>query len=228
MNNVNADVFVGALVKSYNVEKGFKGLLEMSDKQQLGVSLGYDGKLKEYLVNNMGKTVILVGSLSFPKDKMPFITVRATLNGGGLVVKRGRLTRDPELKYSSNGKAYVRFSIAVNRGFGDRKETDFINCTIFGNDYERNPAITLAEKGKKGQEIIIAGRLNTNKGNEKTFFDLIVSEYEFIFSSNLNNDRKNGENNESDDPYTEFSALGAEVNLDDISLVDLEEEEIPF
>ena len=39
-----------------------------------------------------------------------------------------RLVKDPKLKYSQTGKAFTKFTIAVNREF-NRKEVDFINCT---------------------------------------------------------------------------------------------------
>lgn len=54
-----------------------------------------------------------------------------------LVVLNGRLTRDPELKFGQSGKAYSRFSIAVDRPFQSSSDknsqtADFINCVAFG------------------------------------------------------------------------------------------------
>ena len=46
----------------------------------------------------------------------------------------GRLTRDPELKYTANGVAFVNFTVAVNRTFKNaqgEREADFINCIIW-------------------------------------------------------------------------------------------------
>ena len=54
----------------------------------------------------------------------------------------GRLTRDPELKFTPNGAAVVTFTLAVNRNFNNQsvqREADFINCVIW-----RKPAETLA------------------------------------------------------------------------------------
>ena len=51
-----------------------------------------------------------------------------------LVVLNGRLVRDPELKFGQSGKAYSRFSIAVDRPFQtstDSQTADFINCVAF-------------------------------------------------------------------------------------------------
>ena len=52
------------------------------------------------------------------------------------VVLVGRLTRDPELKYTTNGIANLRFSIAVNRTFTSQngeRQADFINCVAWRN-----------------------------------------------------------------------------------------------
>ena len=64
------------------------------------------------------------------------------------VVLVGRLTRDPDLRYTSSGVAVATFSLAVNRNFTSQngeRETDFINCVIW-----RKPAETLANYARKG------------------------------------------------------------------------------
>ena len=65
------------------------------------------------------------------------------------VVLIGRLTKDPELKYSQSGKAYCRFTVAVNRDF-NKDEADFINCLAFGKTAE-----TIAEWLGKGRILKI-------------------------------------------------------------------------
>lgn len=75
------------------------------------------------------------------------------------VVLVGRLTRDPDLRYTPNGVAVANFNIAVNRPFsnqqGDR-EADFINCVVW-----RRPAENLANYMKKGSLIGVDGRVQT-------------------------------------------------------------------
>lgn len=75
------------------------------------------------------------------------------------VVLVGRLTRDPDLRYTPNGVAVANFSIAVNRPFTNQqgnREADFINCVVW-----RRPAENLANYMKKGNLIGVDGRMQT-------------------------------------------------------------------
>ncbi|HAP9819004.1 TPA: single-stranded DNA-binding protein, partial [Enterococcus faecium] len=63
----------------------------------------------------------------------------------------GRLTKDPDLRYTASGTAVATFSLAVNRNFTNQngnREADFINCVIW-----RKPAETMATLAKKGSLI---------------------------------------------------------------------------
>jgi single-strand DNA-binding protein len=89
----------------------------------------------------------------------------------------GRLTRDPELKYSGNNKAYCNFSIAIERSFnkpGEEKQADFINCTVFGATAEKFVSVYF----KKGMRVGISGELRIDKdekdGNVRYFTKIIV------------------------------------------------------
>ena len=96
----------------------------------------------------------------------------------------GRMTKNPELKYSQSGKAFCNFTLAVQREF-NREEADFINCIAFE---KRGEAI--AEYFKKGQRIAIQGRLNVNSydKNGETVWrtDVVVDKFEFVESNNQN------------------------------------------
>ena len=102
------------------------------------------------------------------------------------VILMGRLTRDPEIRYSQGERstAVARYSLAVNRTFkrdGD-PDADFINCVAFGKQAE------FAEKYlKKGTKMAITGRIQTgsytNKEGVKVYTtDIIVEEQEFAES----------------------------------------------
>lgn len=62
----------------------------------------------------------------------------------------GRMTADPELKQTANGKSVIRFTLAVKRSFGDK--TDFIRCEAWNKTAE-----TMAKFLKKGDPVAITG-----------------------------------------------------------------------
>lgn len=91
----------------------------------------------------------------------------------------GRLTKDPELKYSPSGVPVVRFTLAVNREM-KRDETDFINCIAFNKVAE-----SLASYQKKGSRIGVVGRIQTgsyeNQQGQRIFTtDVIASNIEYL------------------------------------------------
>lgn len=94
----------------------------------------------------------------------------------------GRLTRDPELKYTSNGIAVCNFSIAVDRSFGKGEErgADFIRI-----DCWRNLAETCAKFLTKGRQVFVTGRLQTRSyeaqdGTKKTAWEVVARDVQFI------------------------------------------------
>ena len=102
------------------------------------------------------------------------------------VIMMGRLTRDPEVRYSQNenSTAIARFSLAVDRRFKRDGEptADFFNCTAFGKQGE------FVEKYlKQGTKVVIAGRVQndnyTNKNGETVYsVQIMVEEIEFAES----------------------------------------------
>ena len=118
------------------------------------------------------------------------------------VTLMGRLTRDPELKYSQAGKAYCRFTVAVNRDF-NKDEADFINCLAFGKTAE-----TIAEWLGKGRRIALHGRIQTgnyeNKNGDKVnTFKVVADRFEFVDSakSDTNNNQKNSDEVADDEDF---------------------------
>ncbi len=103
------------------------------------------------------------------------------------VILMGRLTRDPEVRYSQGEQstAVARYTIAVDRRFkrdGDAQSADFIGCVAFGRQAE------FAEKYfRKGTKIAIVGRIQTgsytNKDGQRVYTtDVVVEEQEFAES----------------------------------------------
>ena len=105
------------------------------------------------------------------------------------VILMGRLTRDPEVRYSQgeNATAVARYTLAVDRRFNrnnDEQTADFINCVAFGRSGE------FAEKYlHKGTKIAITGRIQTgsytNKDGVRVYTtDVVVEDQEFAESKN--------------------------------------------
>jgi len=94
------------------------------------------------------------------------------------VVLVGRLTRDPDLRYTPNGVAVANFTIACNRPFRNQQgeqEADFINCVVW-----RKAAENLANYMKKGSMIGVDGRIQTrsydNQEGRRVFVTEVLAE----------------------------------------------------
>jgi len=111
------------------------------------------------------------------------------------VILMGRLTRDPEVRYSAgdSSMAIARYSIAVDRrrranAGSDEQTADFINCVAFGRAGE------FAEKYfRKGTKVLATGRIQTgsytNKDGVRVYTtDVVVEEQEFAESKNAGSD----------------------------------------
>jgi single-stranded DNA-binding protein len=113
------------------------------------------------------------------------------------VTLMGRLTRDPELKYSQAGKAYCRFTVAINREF-NREEADFINCLAFGKTAE-----TIAEWLGKGRRIALQGRIQTGSyqnSNGDTVYttEVVADRFEFVDSARSETSKNQSYSNNDD------------------------------
>ena len=101
------------------------------------------------------------------------------------VVLVGRLTRDPEVRYTQSGIAVCSFSIAVDRNYktqSGERETDFINCTAW-----RKAGELIGQYMSKGSQIGIQGNLRMNKyqdkdGNNRTTYEVVVENFQFLDS----------------------------------------------
>ena len=93
------------------------------------------------------------------------------------VVLVGRLTHKADLKFTTNGKNYTQFSLAVQRKFknqSDEYETDFLNCTLWGKVAENFTKFT-----RKGSLVGVEGRLQTRnyeKDGRKIYITEVIAE----------------------------------------------------
>lgn len=69
----------------------------------------------------------------------------------------GRIGRDAEVRYTQNGTAVAGFVVAADTGFGDKKETQWIDCAIFGQRGEK-----LAQYLTKGTPVTVIGECSLN------------------------------------------------------------------
>ena len=110
------------------------------------------------------------------------------------VVLVGRLTRDPDLRYTSGGHAVANFTIAVNRPFKNEQgenEADFVNCVTF-----RKQAENLANYMKKGNLIGIDGRIQTRSydaqdGKRVFVTEVLAESIQFLESRNQQTQQAN-------------------------------------
>ena len=99
-----------------------------------------------------------------------------------MAVLQGRLTRDPELRYTGDKTPVASFSIAVDRDSkkaDGTRDTDFINCTAW-----RQRAEFICSHFKKGDQITVTGRVQvrdyTDKnGNKRTIYEIQTNDVYF-------------------------------------------------
>ena len=142
------------------------------------------------------------------------------------VILMGRLTRDPEVRYSQGDQAtaIARYTLAVDRRFrrdGDQQTADFIGCVAFGRLGE------FAEKYlRKGTKVVVTGRIQTgsytNKDGQKVYTtDVVVEECEFAESKSSGGD--NSGFTPADRPSPSSAAGDGFMNIPDGI-----DEELPF
>ena len=104
----------------------------------------------------------------------------------------GRLTKDPDLRYTSSGSAVATFTLAVNRNFTNangNREADFINCVIW-----RKPAETLANYARKGTLLGVTGRIQTrtydNQQGQRVYVTEVVCENFQLLENKSQNEQR--------------------------------------
>ncbi|MED4351002.1 single-stranded DNA-binding protein [Schinkia azotoformans] len=110
----------------------------------------------------------------------------------------GRITKDPELRYTGDGVAVSNFTIALNRNFKNANggyDTDFVNCNIW-----RKPAEAVANFCLKGSLIGITGRLQSrhyenSEGKRVYVTEVVAEDIKFISLKNNKNSSQSHSNN---------------------------------
>lgn len=114
------------------------------------------------------------------------------------VTLQGKLGKDIDLKYTQSGKAVGTTSIAVERDFKNangEKETDWVNIVLWGKTAE-----TVANYFRKGDEILVVGRIQTrsyedNSGSRKYVTEVVADKFSFTTGRKSQNTQDGGASN---------------------------------
>ena len=137
----------------------------------------------------------------------------------------GRLTRDPELKYTQGGTSIASFSLANNRSYtvqNEKKEqVSFFNCIAWGKLGE-----TISKYVKKGDKIAIEGRLQQRswekEGQKHSTVEVVIDNVQFLGAPN------GGGKSESAPMMGEEVKDGSVASFDQQAPSDFDSESIPF
>lgn len=148
----------------------------------------------------------------------------------------GRLTRDPELRYTGSNVPVASFSLAVNRNFTNQsgeREADFINIVVW-----RKQAENVKNYLSQGSQVAIDGRIQTRSyddkdGNKRYVTEVIADNVEFLGSKASNNNSSS--DNQGPTPYDFDKApdtKGTDVDnnpfADFGSSIEISDDELPF
>ncbi len=154
----------------------------------------------------------------------------------------GRLTRDPELRYTGSNTAVATFSIAVNRNFSNQdgvREADFINIVVW-----RKQAENVKNYLSQGSQVAIDGRIQTRSyddqnGNKRYVTEVVADNVEFLGSKNSQGSQSsnnNGSSQSSQEP-TPYDFGGEEPQTTAVdnnpfadfgSTIEINDDELPF
>ncbi len=137
----------------------------------------------------------------------------------------GRLTKDPELRYTQSGTAVASFTLAVDRRFPNQngeREADFINCVAWNKSAE-----FVANYFHKGKQMALEGRLQVrsyegNDGQRRWVTEVVAEQIEFVGSKNdstnvSGGNRQDYQNNNNASAGSNLG-LGEEIVFDDSDL----------
>ena len=157
------------------------------------------------------------------------------------VVLIGRLTRDPELRYTGNNTAVATFSLAVNRNFSNQngeREADFINIVVW-----RKQAENVKNYLSQGSQVAVEGRIQTrsyddNNGQKRYVTEVVADNVEFLGSKNSsNNSNSMNASNKGEEPTPYDFGAAPEPKGTDIDSnpfadfganIEISDDELPF
>ena len=157
------------------------------------------------------------------------------------VILIGRLTRDPELRYTGNNTPVASFTLAVNRNFSNQqgeREADFINVVVW-----RKHAENIKNYLSQGSQAAVEGRIQTrsyddNNGQRRYVTEVVADNVEFLGSKNSSNTSNNTNSSSSSKEPTPYdfdkaeSPKGTDVDSNPFAdfgaNIEISDDELPF
>ena len=155
------------------------------------------------------------------------------------VVLIGRLTRDPELRYTGSNIPVATFSLAVNRNFSNQngeREADFINIVVW-----RKQAENVKNYLTQGSQVAIDGRIQTRsyddqQGQKRYITEVIADNVEFLGSRNSSGNTNESSNMQSEPTPYDFGnkpePTGTDVESNPFAdfgaSIEISDDELPF
>lgn len=149
------------------------------------------------------------------------------------VTLQGKLGKDIDLKYTQSGKAVGTTSIAVDRDFKNangEKETDWVNIVFWGKTAE-----TVANYFRKGDEILVVGRIQTrsyedNSGGRKYVTEVVADKFSFTTGRKSQNTRDGGVSNSqtTNNANAQQNRNSTQSDPFSSSSVDIDDSSLPF
>jgi len=134
----------------------------------------------------------------------------------------GRLTRDPELRHTTSGRAVCQLNLAINRTFTNQngeREADFINVVVWDKQAEN-----VSKYVTKGRLVSVEGRLQSRSYDDKDgkrvyVTEVIANSVQFLSTGNSNGSNNNGSYSVSDDNPFDFGPESAPArNVETVSV----------
>ena len=150
----------------------------------------------------------------------------------------GRLTRDPELRYTSSNRAVCQFTVAIDRPFSNQttgqREADFINVVVWDKTAEN-----VGKYMTKGRLIAVEGRIQTrnydnNEGKRTYVTEVIASNVEFLGSANDNARTNSNNSGYEENPFDTMEPVMDTTSVDNDPFasfgekVEISDNELPF
>ncbi len=145
------------------------------------------------------------------------------------VILMGNLTRDPDLRVTSNGNSICKISIALNRSYKlqdgtTREETTFVDVDVFGKQAE-----VVSKYFNKGKPILLEGRLRfdtweTNNGEKRSKLNVVMENFQFVGGRSESDEGPGNNFDQSSPPRRESKTPPSQV----ASNTEIDDDDVPF